>query len=125
VTNTLFIIDRKKEVMKYKGYHVNPSEIENVIEKIDGVEIVSVVGIPDDIATNLSAAVIQKRPGYNNLTEKFIVDFVADNMAVQKHLHGGVFFVDDFPKTASGKIQKRFVKDIVINRMNKNNSSEF
>jgi 4-coumarate--CoA ligase len=100
--------------MKYRGYQIHPSEIETVIEKIDGVEVVSVVGIPDDIKMSLSVAVIKKRPGYENLTEKFIIDFVADNLAAHKHLHGGVFFVEDFPKTASGKIQKRFIKDIAI-----------
>jgi 4-coumarate--CoA ligase len=114
VTNTLFIIDRKKEVMKYKGYHVNPSEIENVIEKIEGVEVVSVVGIPDDLVNNLTTAVIKKRPGYESLTENFIINFVAEKMPNYKQLHGGVFFINDFPKTASGKIQKRFIRDIAV-----------
>jgi 4-coumarate--CoA ligase len=100
--------------MKYKGYHITPSEIENVIEKIDGVEIVSVVGIPDDLVNNLTTAVIKKRPGYENLTEKFIIGFVAEKMPNYKQLHGGVYFVDAFPTTASGKIQKRLVSQIVL-----------
>lgn len=104
--------------MKYKGHQINPSEIENVIEKIDGVELVSVVGIPDEIATSLSTAVISKRSGYENLTEKYVIDHVTARLAVHKQLHGGVFFIDDFPKTASGKIQKRFVKDIAIKLRN-------
>jgi 4-coumarate--CoA ligase len=41
---SIFLIDRTKEIMKYKGYQINPSEIENVIESIEGVELVSVVG---------------------------------------------------------------------------------
>lgn len=110
----IFIIDRKKEVMKCKGYQVNPSEIENVIESIEGVEFVSVVGIPDPNATNLPAAVVVKRAEFDDLTEQFIIDFVAEKLPEYKQLLGGAHFVDELPMTPSGKIQKRFVKVIAI-----------
>lgn len=101
--------------MKYKGYQINPSEIENIIESIEGVELVSVVGIPDPIVTNLLAAVVVKRPGFEDeLTEEFIRDYVAEKLPEYKHLHGGAHFVDELPMTPSGKIQKRFVKVIAI-----------
>lgn len=104
--------------MKYKGYQINPSEIENIIESIEGVKLVSVVGIPDPIATNLPAAVVVKRPEFQELTEQFIEDYVAEKLPVYKHLHGGVHFVDELPMTPSGKIQKRFVKVIAIKEYN-------
>lgn len=110
----IFIIDRKKEIMKHKGYQVNPSEIENIIESIEGVELVSVVGIPDPIATNLPAAVVVKRPEFEDLTEQFIIDYVAERLPECKHLHGGVHFVDEIPMTPSGKVQKRYVKVIAL-----------
>lgn len=100
--------------MKHKGYQVNPSEIENIIESIEGVELVSVVGIPDPIATNLPAAVVVRRPGFEELTEAFIIEYVAEKLPEYKHLHGGVHFVDELPMTASGKIQKRYVKVIAL-----------
>jgi 4-coumarate--CoA ligase len=104
--------------MKYKGYQINPSEIENIIESIEGVELVSVVGIPDPIATNLPAAVIVKREEFDDLTEQFIIDYVSERLPEYKHLHGGAHFVDELPMTASGKIQKRFVKVIAIKEFN-------
>ena len=114
----IFIIDRKKEIMKYRGYQINPSEIENLIQSIEGVEFVSVVGIPDPIATILPAAVIVKRPEFDELTEEFIINYVAERSPEHKQLHGGAYFVDELPMTASGKVQKRFVKVIAIRKYN-------
>jgi acyl-CoA synthetase (AMP-forming)/AMP-acid ligase II len=72
--------------MKYKGYQINPSEIENIIESIEGVEFVSVVGIPDPVATNLPAAVVVKRQEFDDLTEQFIIDYIAEKLPEYKHL---------------------------------------
>lgn len=103
--------------MKYKGYQINPSEIENVIQSIEGVEFVSVVGIPDPVANNLPVAIVVKRPECVNLTEKQIMDYVAQKLPEYKHLHGA-YFVDELPMTPNGKIMKRFVKVIAINLYN-------
>lgn len=110
----IFLIDKKKEIMKYKGYQVSTEEIESIIQSIEGVEMVSVVGIPDSICTNLPAAVVVKRPEFDDLTEQFIVDFVAEKLPEYNQLHGGVYFVDELPMTPNGKVQKRFVKVIAI-----------
>lgn len=104
--------------MKYKGYQINPREIEELIESIEGVELASVVGIPDPICTNLAAAVVVKRPGFDDLTEEYIMDYVAEKEPEYKQLHGGVYFVDELPMTQSGQVQKRFVKVIAIREFN-------
>lgn len=109
----LFIVDRKKEVMLCKGYQIHTSEIENIIEAIDGVEAVAVVGIPNEIASNLLAAVIVKWNGFQHLSEQFIKDFVAEKLLYYKHLDAGVYFVDKLPVTPSGKVKKNLVVDIV------------
>lgn len=116
----LYVIDRKKEIFKYKGHQINPSELENVIQKIDGVEFVAVVGIPNDATYNLIAAVITKKPGFESLSEQQIFDFVAENLPEYKHLHGGVYFVDELPMTISGKFLKREIKNIAVKRFNDN-----
>lgn len=113
---TLFVIDRKKEIMKCENCHVNPSEIENVIESIEGVELVSVVGMADPIAKDLPTAVIVKRNGFEHLTGEYVKTFVAQRLPSYKQLHGGVFFVRHLPMTPSGKIQKRLVKDLVAKK---------
>lgn len=109
----VFLIDRKKEVMKYKGYQVGTTEIEDVIKSIEGVEMVCVVGIPDPVCTNLPAAVVVKNEEFDELSEDFIVDYVAEKLPEYNQLHGGVYFVDELPME-NGKIQKRFVKVIAI-----------
>lgn len=103
--------------MKCKSYQIHLSEIENVIESIEGIETVSVVGIPDDIATNLPAAVIVKRPGFERVTEQFVADYVAARLPFYKHLDAGVYFVDKIPISLTGKIKKRIVVDIVKEQM--------
>jgi acyl-coenzyme A synthetase/AMP-(fatty) acid ligase len=104
--------------MKYKGYQIAPCEIEALIESIEGVELASVVGIPDPICTNLPAAVVVKRPGFDDLNEQFIIDYVAEKEPEYKQLHGGVYFVDELPMTQNGQVQKRFVKVIAIREYN-------
>lgn len=108
----LYLVDRKKDILKYKGYQISPTEIEGLIGQNSGVSVVSVVGIPDEIATDLPAAVIVRKN--SNVTEEEIFDLVAKNMSDFKKLRGGVYFVDSIPMTISGKIQKNKVKDIAI-----------
>lgn len=110
----LFVIDRKKDVMKYKGIQLNPSEIENVIESMKGVEEVSVVGIPDEDCVSLATAAIVKCQGYESLTEKKVVEFVSDRLSVYKQLHGGVEFFEKLPKTLSGKVSRKIVLEEII-----------
>lgn len=110
----VYVIDRKKEVFKYKGHQINPSEIENVIQALKAVEFVAVLGIPNDETYNLTVAVIKKKEGFAELSEQDVVDFVAQKLPDYKQLHGGVFFVDSFPTTATAKILKRETKEIVV-----------
>lgn len=109
----LHIIDRKKEILKYKGYQYNPSQIEAVIEMIEGVKFVSVVGVHHE-ATDLATAIIVKEPGVKEkLSADFVVKFVESKMPIHKQLHGGALFVDELPMTPSGKILKRKVREII------------
>lgn len=109
----LYIVDRKKDIIKYSNYQINPSEIEEVLERIDGVGTVCVVGIPDLVATDLPAAVIIRKIG-SNLTESDVLNEVAKTLPDYKQLRGGVYFVDELPMTPSGKVKKRLVKTMAI-----------
>lgn len=75
----IFIVDRKKDVFKYKGYEVTPSELENCIQKMKGVKMVCVVGIPDIKSGDLAAAMIVKEKN-SPLTERDVVDEVASKV---------------------------------------------
>jgi acyl-coenzyme A synthetase/AMP-(fatty) acid ligase len=97
---------------------ITPSEIENVIESIEGVDLVSVVGIPNQQAVNLPAALIVKRKGFESLSEHDILSCVAEKLPHYKQLYGGVYFVNEMPMTLNGKIMRRSVKDIAITKFN-------
>lgn len=59
----LYVVDRKKDILKYRNYQISPSELENLILRCNGVSDVCVVGIPDAVSTDLPAAVVVKAEG--------------------------------------------------------------
>jgi 4-coumarate--CoA ligase len=108
----LILMDRKKDIIRYCGYQISPSEIEVVIQQLPEVLSVSVVGIPDSLYVDLPAAVIVR--GSETLSEQMVIDYVAQHVPDQKQLRGGVYFIDKLPLTYSGKIMRREVKKIAI-----------
>lgn len=107
-----FIVDRIKELIKYKGFQVPPAELEAVLLKHPQVKDAAVIGIPDERVGELATAFVVKEPG-EAVTEEEIRAFVAEQVSRQKQLHGGVKFIDEVPKTATGKILRRKLRDLV------------
>ncbi|CAG5124191.1 unnamed protein product [Candidula unifasciata] len=106
----VYICDRIKELIKYKGSQVPPAELESVLLEHPGVADAAVIGVPDERAGELPRAFVVKKLGVK-VTEKDIVDFMKDKMAPSKRLHGGVQFIDEIPRNASGKILRRSIKE--------------
>ncbi|XP_052064670.1 probable 4-coumarate--CoA ligase 1 isoform X2 [Mytilus californianus] len=106
------ITDRLKELIKYKGFQVAPAELEALICTHPAVADVAVIGIQagEDVGEVPKAYVVPK-PGIT-LTEEDITNFVDANVAPYKKLRGGVKLIDSIPKTASGKILRREVKNM-------------
>lgn len=75
----LFIIDRKKDMLKYCNYQVTPSEIEAILSKSKDIEGACVVGIPDLVATDLPAAAIIRKKG-SAITAKEVYNIVAGDV---------------------------------------------
>lgn len=110
----IYLVDRKKDVIKYRGFQMSPMELEAVIEKIDGVRQVCVLGIPEmDGSSDLAAAVIVKREDCA-LTEEHVVELVDEQVSDHKRLRGGVFFWKELPMTPTGKVLRREVKKRLI-----------
>ncbi|KAL9952228.1 hypothetical protein ACROYT_G039450 [Oculina patagonica] len=102
-----FIVDRLKELIKYKGFQVPPAELEAILISHPNIDDVAVIGVPDRKAGELPKAFVVRR---GNVTSEAIMEFVAKRVAPQKKLRGGVEFVDKIPKSASGKILRRFLR---------------
>ncbi|KAI9278299.1 hypothetical protein BDA99DRAFT_553953 [Phascolomyces articulosus] len=108
-----FIVDRLKELIKYKGFQVAPAELERVLMGHQDVADCAVVGIYESSqATELPRAyvVLQASAQPTQATSKDIADYVAKNVVNYKRLRGGIRFVDAIPKNASGKILRREIK---------------
>uniref|UniRef100_A0A1B0CQ59 Putative acyl-coa synthetase n=1 Tax=Lutzomyia longipalpis TaxID=7200 RepID=A0A1B0CQ59_LUTLO len=109
----LFVTGRKKDILKYNNFHVTPSEIEEILETHPGVSQAVVVGIPDPVFTDLPAALVICKQG-KQVSEEQLTEMIEKTLPDYKKLRGGIYFVDNLPMTASGKIQKFRAKDIAI-----------
>jgi acyl-CoA synthetase (AMP-forming)/AMP-acid ligase II len=105
----LFIVDRLKELIKYKGFQVPPAELEALLLTHPQIADAAVIGLPDEEAGEIPAAFVVLKPGHDT-TAADIQRFVADNVASYKQVRK-LTFVDAIPKSASGKILRRVLRD--------------
>lgn len=105
----LYIVDRKKDVVVTGGFNVFPREIENVVSTLPAVSEVAVVGVPDEFWGEALKAIIVVREGAS-LTEQEVVAVCAENLAGYKKPRS-VEFVAELPKTGSGKIMRRSLRE--------------
>jgi len=108
----VFITDRLKELIKYKGFQVAPAELEAVICTHPGVQDAAVIPREDERAGEVPRAYIVLKDLPEKPTEKDIQNYVAGRVADYKQLRGGVVFTEAIPKNASGKILRRNVVEM-------------
>jgi 4-coumarate--CoA ligase len=104
-----YIVDRLKELIKYKGFQVPPAELEALLLTHPAVADAAVIGVPDPEAGELPKGYVVLKPGAE-ASEEDIKEFVADAVASYKQLRI-VEFIDAVPKSASGKILRRELRD--------------
>ena len=105
----LFVVDRLKELIKYKGFQVPPAELEAILLTHPAVADTAVVGLPDDEAGEIPVAFVVVKAGHS-VSEDAIASFVAGQVAHYKQVRK-VTFVEEIPKSASGKILRRVLRD--------------
>jgi len=103
------VVDRVKELIKYKGFQVAPAELEALLLTHPAIADAAVIGIPDDEAGEIPKGFIVLRPG-QELTAADVTEFTAQHVATYKVIHE-VAFVEAIPKSASGKILRRMLRD--------------
>ena len=104
----LFIVDRLKELIKYKGFQVPPAELEALLLTHPAVADAAVIGVPDAEAGELPVGFVVLKAGAQ-ATDQEIMAFVAKQVAHYKQLRR-VTFIDAVPKSASGKILRRLLR---------------
>ncbi len=104
-----YIVDRLKELIKYKGFQVAPAELEAVLLTHPAVGDAAVIPVPDDEAGEVPKAFVVLKPG-TAASPGELMDFVAEHVAHFKQIRE-LDLIDEIPKSASGKILRRVLKD--------------
>lgn len=102
----LFIVDRVKELIKYKGFQVPPAELEAILVSHPSIADAAVVSQMDEIAGEVPVAFVVRSDDGPQLTVNEIKEFVAKQVVFYKKLHN-VYFIDAIPKSPSGKILRK------------------
>jgi len=102
-----FIVDRLKELIKYKGFQVAPAELEALLLSHPSIADVAVIGVLDEEGEEMPKAfVVLKEPA----SPEEIMEFVAERVAPHKKIRR-VEVVDQIPKSPTGKILRRILRD--------------
>ncbi|CAN6296657.1 unnamed protein product [Urochloa humidicola] len=101
----LFVVDRLKELIKYKGYQVPPAELEALLLTHPDFADVAVIPFPDREVGQFPMAYVVRKKG-SNLSAREVMEFVAKQVAPYKKVRK-VAFVTEIPKNASGKILRK------------------
>jgi acyl-CoA synthetase (AMP-forming)/AMP-acid ligase II len=109
-----YVLDRSKEMIKYKGFPVAPAEVESLLLEHPAVRDCGVIAKPDVAAGEIPCAFVVLRDGFtpSDALDKELRDFVADRLAHHKQPRE-IRFVDAVPRTPSGKILRRELRKAV------------
>lgn len=110
-----YLVGRLKDLIIRGGENVYPNEIENLLHKHDAVKAVQVVGIPDDKYCEQIVAFVTLIEG-QIVNERDLKSFLRKRIATFK-VPNYIFFIEDMPATASGKIKKYVLKEMAIQKI--------
>jgi long-chain acyl-CoA synthetase len=105
-----YVVDRKKDMINASGYKVWPREVEDVLYGHPAVHEAAVVGVPDEYRGETVKAYVSLKPE-TEVTEEELIAFCKQQMAAYKYPRS-IEFLDEVPKTASGKTLRRELRDL-------------
>ncbi len=107
-SGVVWVVDRLKEIIKYKGYQIAPAELEALLLEHPLVADVAVIGVPDTTAGEIPKAFVVRRQ--IDLTDAELIAWCAARVAPYKRPRA-VEFVDSIPRSASGKVLRRVLRE--------------
>ncbi|MFD0441367.1 4-coumarate--CoA ligase family protein [Streptomyces chartreusis] len=110
----VFIVDRLKELIKYKGYQVPPAELEALLLTHPAIIDTAVIGVTDDNGEEIPKAFVVRRPD-TPLTADDVMEFVASRVSPYKKVRR-VEFIDVIPKSPSGKILRKDLRTLTSSK---------
>jgi 4-coumarate--CoA ligase len=111
-TKLWYIVDRKKEMIKVRGFQVAPKELEGVLLEHAGIADAAVIGVKGPDGDERPRAYVVRKKDVE-VSEGDVEKWIEGKLARYKWLSGGVQFVDAIPKSPSGKILKRVLRETV------------
>ncbi|CCF40238.1 AMP-binding enzyme [Colletotrichum higginsianum] len=105
-----YFVDRKKELIKYKGFQVAPAELESLLVTHPKIQDAAVIGVEGE-GTELPRAYVVANK--KEISAEDIQKWVAEQVASYKKLRGGVIFIDAIPKSPSGKILRKDLRALL------------
>jgi 4-coumarate--CoA ligase len=110
-----YITDRIKELIKVRGFQVAPAELEELLLTNEHIQDVAVVQVPDSDSGELPRAYVVLKPSAdkNEVTEDYLKEWVKERVSPYKRINGGAIFIEQIPKSPSGKILRRVLRDLV------------
>ncbi|KUN37348.1 AMP-dependent synthetase [Streptomyces longwoodensis] len=106
----LFVVDRVKELIKYKGFQVAPAELEALLLTHPGIADAAVIGAHDDDRNEVPHAFVVRQPTAADLSAGEVMMYVAERVAPYKRVRR-VTFIDAVPRAVSGKILRRQLRE--------------
>nr|GEU93471.1 4-coumarate--CoA ligase-like 7 [Tanacetum cinerariifolium] len=111
----IYVVDRLKELIKYKGYQVAPAELEGLLATHPEIMDAAVIPYPDEEAGEIPMAYVVRKHG-SSLSAQEVQTFIAKQVAPFKRIRK-VAFIDIIPKAASGKILRRELRQKVESKL--------
>jgi long-chain acyl-CoA synthetase len=110
-----YIVDRKKDMIKYKGHSVYPRELEDVLYEHPAVKLCAVIGKPDPVAGEIPKAFVVLKEGAKATPEE-LMKFVNEKVAPYKAIRE-LEIVSELPMSAAGKILRRVLREQELKKM--------
>jgi long-chain acyl-CoA synthetase len=105
------ILDRKKELIKYKGYSVFPKDVENLIGQHKAVNEIAVAGLPDpEVNEIIKAWIVLEKDMKEEITPEELITWCKENITHYK-VPRQIEFIDEIPKNLVGKVLRRILKE--------------
>ncbi|KAK2413641.1 4-coumarate--CoA ligase [Trifolium repens] len=110
----VYVVDRMKELIKYKGYQVPPAELEQLLQSHPEIKDAAVIPYPDEDAGQVPLAFVIRQP-QSSMGEAEIIDFVAKRVAPYKKIRH-VVFANSIPKNAAGKVLRKDLLNKILHQ---------
>ncbi len=115
----LYIVDRKKDLIISKGINIYPREIEELVDRFEGVKVSAVVGAYDEQCGEMPVVYIELDDGVTSIDEGGLKKYLREHLANYK-LPKHVYTIESLPKNATGKVLKRVLKQQLFEASGKN-----